>query len=266
MHKYQIYYILIFICLISCKTSKVIENPIYPIKGEIVYEKKDTIYDANLYNTSFSKFESRFGEALKKQVIKEREEYNEPIDTVLLNQMIEMSKQNLQPMLSMLSAKDGKLYYKFKDSVIIGYNELNGKISSHYKVINRNKNTYYQLSKIDSSSIKHKTKPYNYQNETNITVKEYRNDIKTINNFKCFKVIFEVPENMDNTDKQFSELFKDAKKIYTLYVTDYIKSKYHPVINYKIILDKYFPLEITEKNNYIKGTETKYELIKISLK
>ena len=68
-----------------------------------------------------------------------------------------------------------------------------------------------------------------------------------MNSFECFKIVLIVTENTKNSDEEFVGLFRDAKTIYELYVSDKIRCKYHPYFNYRSILENYYPLEIIEK-------------------
>lgn len=51
-----------------------------------------------------------------------------------------------------------------------------------------------------------------------------------------------------------------------MWVTDKIKSLYHPIVFDKAILEKYYPLEILETQNDIRGFERRFRLEKIELK
>ncbi|VXC11271.1 conserved hypothetical protein [Flavobacterium sp. 9AF] len=51
-----------------------------------------------------------------------------------------------------------------------------------------------------------------------------------------------------------------------MWVTTQIKCNYHPVINEKDILIKYYPLEIVESFEGLEGQITTYTLDKISIK
>ena len=51
-----------------------------------------------------------------------------------------------------------------------------------------------------------------------------------------------------------------------LWVTEEIKCNYHPVINDIEILEKYYPLEIIEYSNDIKGVLTSYKIETLELK
>lgn len=266
MFKNSILILIVCMFILNCKTSKVIKKEIYPIKGEIVFLKQDTVYNKKAYSESFNLLETKFAVTLKNQIVKERIDNNESIDTILLNKMVELSKQNLKSILSQIKFKSHKKqsHIKFQDSIIVVHSKnSNGK--GNYKIINRLNNTC-KIVKSDSITVFSNKKLYSYKDEKGIRIKEFLEDIKIINGFKCHKVVVEIPERMDVEDEEFSKLFEGVKKTYILYVTNKIKSKYHPVINYKTILDKYFPLEVIEKESLFEGFETKYKLIKIDLK
>lgn len=185
----------------------------------------------------------------------------------MLDQMIEMAKVNMKSLVfgSFTNNSVGKKHHKFQDSIIISYSNSSGNISGDYSVINRKKGTYYKLSKKDSLIAYRKNSPYNYKTEENIKVQEFRDIVKNISGFECFKIIITVPENTDDSDEEFKNLFKDAETIYELYVTGKIKCKYHPYFQYKSILEKYYPLEIIERPNFIEGSEIRYNLVDLVL-
>jgi hypothetical protein len=51
-----------------------------------------------------------------------------------------------------------------------------------------------------------------------------------------------------------------TSNIRELWVTQEIKCNYHPVINEEEILNKYYPLEIIEYSDEIKGQKTTYKI------
>lgn len=92
-------------------------------------------------------------------------------------------------------------------------------------------------------------------------INEFRNEKKIIQGIECFKIVVTAQDDIGN--EEMPDFFRNLKTEYTMYVTDRIKCSFHPVVWYKIILDKYYPLEITESNEVLKGSVYKYELEKL---
>lgn len=268
--KYLVFGILaLAIVITSCKPIQTKNNErFYPKKGELSFVKENVIKDKDVYQKSLDSFKNVVGEALKRQVIKEREMQNIPYDSTILNQLVEFSKASLERMLFQNDSNiaRGKMTYRFQDSIIISDNSSSYPIHKDYTIINRKKGTYYKLSKDDSITVYKKNTRYYYKNENNITIKEYPNITKNIKGFECFRVLVTVPENVENSDEEFMRLFENAKTTYDLYVTDKIKCVYHPFFKYKSILEKYYPLEIIEKSLPVKAFETQYKLTKFTIR
>lgn len=102
-----------------------------------------------------------------------------------------------------------------------------------------------------------------YINKKLKTLKEFKKEKRNIAGYKCFKIIYEYYEVSDEEeDEGYAKFAKD--KFYTLeiWVTNEIKSSFHPIIKEKQILDKYYPLEIIETDSTLKGLVKKYSLQK----
>jgi hypothetical protein len=56
------------------------------------------------------------------------------------------------------------------------------------------------------------------------------------------------------------------KQIRELWVTTQINCKYHPIINEKEVLLKYYPLEIIESSEMMEGYITSYTLESLTVK
>jgi hypothetical protein len=103
-----------------------------------------------------------------------------------------------------------------------------------------------------------------FENEI-IEIKEIRDQRKIINDYECFKVIYSFRVGDKNKDNYFINniLMPTSRE---MWVTERIKYNYHPIISESQILEKYYPLEIIEKNDRIKGLLTTYKLITLNLK
>jgi len=131
----------------------------------------------------------------------------------------------------------------------------------------------YKSSKSEITYLFQDSLPIVYKISRDFSITELKKDTKTIEGFKCFKVIFSVKEQSDNSNEisqDMPTILKEAilntETEYIMYVTDKIKNCYHPVIKYKFVLDKYYPLEIIEKDSSIKGAQINYNLIRLELK
>ncbi len=99
-------------------------------------------------------------------------------------------------------------------------------------------------------------------NETSFVVtetKEYKNETRIINGFKCCKIV------MYYFDLEQPPGFNLLLNIIELWVTEDIKSMFHPFIKERKILNKYYPLEIKHSIQNIDGMFTLYKLSEFSL-
>ncbi|MBQ4818858.1 hypothetical protein [Aquimarina sp. MMG016] len=88
---------------------------------------------------------------------------------------------------------------------------------------------------------------------------EDKKTIKKINGYDCYRVYVVYLDNGMVGAEQ-------ALSYYTLYVTDQIKKPYHPIIKFKSILDKYYPLEVKQEMEFYEGFEMKYTLKELIIK
>lgn len=234
-------YLLILIATLSFSQNKTI----VPSSGTIVFEKKEIITDTLLYKNSLKKvFEENFPE-LKKQVLAERGYANIQIpDSVnqQIDQILEMVKS-----------------FTFD---AITSNQLNEVVKFHHVYKGFEVEEY-----ISSKNVKRKSEIINtldsvYREPHTIIIntQEFKNEKKVINGFECFKIVmyyFNLKQ-----DPGLNKLLNISE----LWVTDKIKSKFHPIIKSSEILDKYYPLEIKNRTKNVEGMFTIYEISEFSLK
>ncbi|WP_299888929.1 hypothetical protein [uncultured Lacinutrix sp.] len=262
-------YIICIIGLIvtmGCKTSKIESKIFFPKKGDIEFSKISSVLNEEEFNTSTEKTNAILVSEMKQQIIDERKQLNQPIDSIELDRMLSLKTSSIgKKIFSFIyNGKKENIRHSYQDSLIIITEKINAKIIGDYRVVNRDKKTWFYLAKSDSVSKYFLNKKYEYSNDNNLKIKEFKNETKIINGFVCFKIEVEHSNILEDIiPNTTSSVFTSTQK---MFVTDKIKSKFHPVINNKIILDNYFPLEIIEESNIIKGVETKYELVKMSLK
>ncbi len=89
---------------------------------------------------------------------------------------------------------------------------------------------------------------------------EDRENKKLVDGYNCFKVTYQFQENKNNADEDY--LMFAGNTIYQreMWVTEEIRSLYHPVVFDKSILEKYYPLDILETQSDIKGFERLFKL------
>ena len=135
---------------------------------------------------------------------------------------------------------------------------------NHYSYIDQDSSTYMMIQVLSGDTIGTESFNFEYQKNKDVSIKELKSDQKIINGFKCFKVIYQYKENFD--DNELSEILTSNEYSSTeFWVTEEIKSLFHPVYRVKEILEKYYPLEITEKSALAKGFKVIYRLKKNDL-
>ncbi len=261
---------LLFLLLLTnlflfCNVKKeVLNNKAIEIK-EIVFNKSTTINDKTLLNQTIKDFNEKIIVELKKSVKEEIKEQNQDIEVEKMNQKIDSLKPFFEMMSNNLFISENELlHYKFQDSLIVSYLTVNNEIRGDYRIINKNKNTFHYLAKIDSTTTYNNNIPYKYRNEKGLTINEFKNEKKIIHGIECFKIVIVAKDDLDEEEKP--DFLRNLTTEYTMFVTDKIKCSYHPVVWYKVVLDRYYPLELIESSEFSKGTTTKYELEKIVLK
>ena len=168
--------------------------------------------------------------------------------------------------------KEYASFYKFKkinDSIIMQYDSLKQTEKYGYyvttdKFININNSLVYYDFPYDSFDPEFN---YSFLKIKDLVIREYREEKKIINNINCFKVIVSYTEiNLDEDFPQINTIMDE--KNYNeeeLWVTEDIMSIYHPAYEIKEILEKYYPLEISNKNSFMDGLTKKLTLEEIRL-
>ena len=222
-------------------------NAIVPKSGTIVFESKNIITDEKLYEESFNDFKAYIINAYAEETIKIN-----AINGTAYPHDIESLEIDFNVFFLL---NDKTRAYKY-------FQEFDSPIVHHYKTLNDDV--------LDSITINVATgitddlfEDYNYYSHDMITdIKEFSEEIKIINGYKCFKVVYVLKKGVSPVFDDFTTGYIDHRE---LWVTDKIKCAYHPVISDKLILEKYYPLEINEYFNVLKGYVKKYELIKLEI-
>ncbi|GAA0729927.1 hypothetical protein GCM10009430_40620 [Aquimarina litoralis] len=213
---------------------------------------------------------------MKEWMIDMKKESGETVDSLEINNMmiqriVPSINANFDPRLS----KGVQFTYKFtfRDTTIESesYNSLSLN-NNRVMVINRNTGKSEAFLKKDFTLVKDPSVLLSVpieDKEDIIEIKEFPKYRKNIFGYDCYKVI--ITKKSDFLKNPMSKLFFTNKKILDkyvklfndtiiqeLYVTEKISCKYHPVIKSPEILEKYYPLEITVKDNFVQGASTTY--------
>lgn len=266
----RIYLILAFLSMVSSAQNKVI----VPKNGIISFKMQEIITDSLAYRESNKKMiKDMFlanGKSLKNEM--------ETKDTLQLSQTIEelsKSADFLEEMIFnelkenksvvMIFYKDSINYHWTNDYGVIGSeNIINTKAfpepqtkfrAAIQKLIENNDYDYSERKEYD----------YYYSNNKIIEIKENKKETKKINGFDCFKVIYTFNEDgLDETD-EFANFMKKYPQTREIWVTNKIKSPFHPIVREKEIIEKYYPLEIKQYSKEFKGIEEHYTITTFSL-
>lgn len=232
-----------------------------PTKGEVVFTEKAKITNRKLFDKTFISYKKIFIEGTR--IADEAKNGKKP-DPKILKQQQDLYKTLFTSSFiekTMLFIEDSAIYtYKYTDSVI-WYNKRklsNNKITSRAK-INTKSNTLFNLSQNNSTRIIEKY-TYSYSPIKITKILEKRNVRKKIDDFECFKVIYEF--KVIEAKNYFAENIVYRREAW---VTDKIKSVFHPVVDEHEIIKKYYPLEVKETIKGVKGFERTYILNKLTL-
>ncbi len=228
---------------------------IVPKSGTIVFIKEEKVLDKDLYLKSYKELMPKIKKAMEQQIYLERLTDGKKTDTIQLKKETEKSAQNFEMMLPFIIEEGTeviKFHHEFNGDTIKKYNTINGEY--------RNEKTINQISGIITNEFNEHVE---IKEDEIIKLTEFKIETKLINGFNCYKVVCIYNESQKD---DFDFLSNITTNIRELWVTEEINCKYHPVINEKEILEKYYPLEIREYSNEIKGFETNYKLDLITFK
>ena len=103
----------------------------------------------------------------------------------------------------------------------------------------------------------HRIYDYEFEEAENLLIKEFRNQTKMIQELECFKVIVSYTKIlegfMDNEFPEFNSLLQNQEIQMEMWVTERIKTPYHPIVKNRDITEKFYPLEIVLKNSNSQG-------------
>lgn len=236
---------IIILILISNNLLYSQNKTIVPRNGAIVFEKKEIITDTLLYKNSYTKIFDKVSLEMRKEVLKERGYENISIPDSINQQLKQIFEMTNSFVLQEMFSNKHKDIIKFHH--IYNHAEIEEFISTN--------DQYVEKKKITNST--------DFQNDDLLAIsgiEEFKKETKIIKNFKCFKVV------MYYFDLEMPPGFISLLNIMELWVTEDIKSNFHPFIKSNDILEKYFPLQAKHSIKDIEGMYTSYEITDFSLK
>lgn len=247
----KIIFLAIFLVISNFVFSQ--DKAIVPTTGTIVFVKEENIFDKGLYIRSLKELMPQMKAKMKEEIFIERLTDGKKTDTISLNSEVEKMAQNFEMMLPYIIEEPSqkiRFHHEFNQDTIKMYYSVDNEISN-LVFININtlevKNEYNEYVEFDKNEI--------------IKLTEYKNETKLINGFECFKVVYSF-KTLGN-GFNFTKLSLNNRE---LWITEEIRCNYHPFINEIEILEKYYPLEVSEYSNEIKGVQTTYKIETLKLK
>jgi hypothetical protein len=244
----------IIVLLLFCNVMFSQNKTMIPTSGAIVFIKEEKIYDKDLYLKSFKELKPKMKKAMMDEIYIERLTDGKKTDTILLKSEVEKRIEAFEMMLPLIingSKEEIKFYNEFNKDIITKYYTIDGELIKSKIIINKTrleiKDEYDEYVEIEENDI--------------IKLTEFRNETRVINGFNCFKVVY----SYKASNKEFDFFTNAISNIREIWVTQDIKCNYHPVINEIEILKKYYPLEIVEYSEELKGQKTTYKLESYSL-
>ncbi len=236
---------------------------IVPKSGTIVFEREQVILDAAKYKKSIQNLNTLMISKLKNEYFLDRSENGEYIDTLQFNEIIK-NIPKIESFTSNINNDIIKIHHVFDNEKIKFFTTENNNTVNSLEI--NTKEFYENPAEIDiqnNLNIKNEAieydRDYNFKYSKNriIEIIEHKNERKIINGYDCFKVVYSFKESHDELVE-----FVNFREIW---VTNKIKTLFHPVIMEKKILEKYYPLQVIEYSNLIEGLITVYKLSSYSI-
>jgi len=227
-----------------------------PQKGEITFASFSVIPDTTYFTNSLKESHTRLVNHLVKKLDLPSDE---KIDTAGL---ISLMDSNIKPS---IFSEIADYKHVYKDSIIESTKTVGKQQASIFSIIDIKQSRYMDISVMGEDTSATEPSDFQYIKLTEEDINEFRTEKKTINGYECFKVTLNYKLSF-NEDEEHLETLTNNEKCYAVYwVTENIDSIFHPVCREKIILEKYFPLEISYVNPLHKGVILNYKLKSISL-
>lgn len=244
-------------CLLFSSIIVCAQLTIIPKKGKIVFTSENIVYDEGLFRADMKIKQQKMINQIRSEMGFEE---GQNVDTTILRQFL-----NTSIMADFMSKrKDIDYTHVYENRFIKSFESVDDEEPNHYSYINQDSSTYMMIQVLSGDTIGTESFSFAYQKNKDVSIKEFKSDQKIINGLKCFKVIYQYKENFD--DDELSEILTSNEYSSSeFWVTDKIKSLFHPVCRVKEILEKYYPLEIIEKSALAKGFKVIHKLKKNDL-
>lgn len=236
---------------------------IVPTSGTIVFKCNEVIIDSIKFRESMKNLKKLLISQYKKEYVLNKIEDGEEVDTLQLNLFIN-SIPPVESMFPVFNNRVKEFHHEFDNDKIKFFITQNSKKTTNDVVIDITKkyenpvqienNTDENIDVIEDKS----NHTFQYSNNKIIEIKEYKEEKKVINGYNCYKVIYSFKDL--NDDSSYFIIIRE------IWVTDKIKTLFHPVVMEKSILEKYYPMQILEYSDELKGFQTNYTLDTFTLK
>lgn len=226
------------------------KKTIVPQQGTIVFSSKAIITDYNLYMSSLEEFMASYNKAMELESLTNGKQN----DSLMLEDSFTIIEKNFGDYIEALEDIDTKTQYhhEFKGNLIVVYKTSNNQKLGDSTIID---------TKTGLVTKNHENQIY-YSNNEIFDIKEFRKETKKINGFECFKVSYSFKQESDGDLSSFMDISTVHREIW---VTEKIRCNFHPVINDRAILEKYYPLEILQRSETIKGCEISYGVVEMQI-
>ncbi|TKC13137.1 hypothetical protein FA048_05860 [Pedobacter polaris] len=234
------------------------QKKIIPKKGEVVFTSENIILDEVLFNATMKGIQQKMINHLRAKL---ELEGNQKIDTTLLQQFI---STNIMADY-MVQQKHKNSHHVYENRFIKSFESADETIPHSFSYINQDSSNYVRRQVLDGDTSETEATAFEYQKNRDITIKEFKQEQKIINGFKCFKVTYQYKEDFDGDEELGAILTTNEYSTTEFWVTTDIQSLFHPVCRIKEILVKYYPLEISQQSSLAKGFKIIHRLKNITL-
>ena len=250
MEKYKTILLVMFLTVSGMAQNKAI----VPQNGAIVFHCKIDITDSELFHQSKREYQKEFIKDMKESAIIERRFAGIPVDTVKMNQAIKANEFSFAQLLDYIAVEDDNAKFCL---------EYQGEIVKKYKIRNDLEEMALEINVKTKRLVDDADEVFKYSENNIKEVNEFKNQTKDINGYSCFKVTYTFSEPELSDYSSFMSSYTITRE---MWVTDKIKSDFHPIINDWEIITQYYPLEILEYSDKVKGMNKIYKLESITVK
>lgn len=226
---------------------------IVPKLGTIVFNCKMDIINQELFDQSKKDYQKEFLKDMKESTIIERRIARIPVDTFKINQVIKANEASFAQLFNSTLIADDNVKFCL---------EYQDKIVKKYKIRNDLEEEVLEIN-AKTRRFEGDDEFFEYSENEIKEVKEFKTQTKSINGYSCFRVVYTFSEPELS---EYSNLISSYTYTREMWVTEKIKSNFHPIINDREIIKQYYPLEILEYSDMIKGVRKMYTLEMVSIK